>query len=180
MIPALWAARFVPYKWLAVGLVMLAITAWGGIGWYGKRSAELALERERLAAARAVADQLAANQRLSEAQARRSAEIAAAYLKGKTDVTHAFQPALADLQLLRGLFAGGAGRVPVEPAPDGGGAMPGPADPAGGTHAVACTDRPGDLVAAAHRVAQDLAACAADLERLRGLQDWVREVQQGR
>ncbi len=180
MIPALWAARFLPYKWIVVGLVMLAITAWGGIGWYGKRMAELDLERERLAVARAVADQLAANQRLSDAQAAKAAEIARAYHKGKTDVANAFQPALADLQLLRGLFAGGARRVPVEPAPDGGSTVPGPADPAGRTHAVACTDRPGDLIAAAHRVAEDLATCAGDLARLTALQQWQREVGQAR
>ena len=36
MIP-LPVAWFVPYKWLAIGIALLAVAAWGGIGWYGKR-----------------------------------------------------------------------------------------------------------------------------------------------
>lgn len=175
MIP-LFAAKFLPYKWIAIAVLLAITAAWGGIGWYGKATAERALAAERLGQARAVAGQLAENLRLREAQDRAAAEITAAYLKGKTDVAKAFQPALADLQLLRTLFAGGATAGVRQPAQDGAGAVPGPADPAGRTDAIACTDRPGELIAAAHRVAEDLESCAGDLARLTALQQWVREV----
>ena len=176
MIPAVWLARFLPYKWIAVAVLLAITAAWGGIGWHGKATAERLIERERLAAARAAADQLAANQRLSEAQARKSAEISAAYLKGKTDVAKSFQPALADLQMLRTWWDAHAGRLRVEPADDSR-PVPGPAGPPGGADAIACTDRPGDIVESAHRVAQDLEACAIDLARLKALQEWVRAAQ---
>lgn len=184
MIPAVWAAKFLPYKWIAIAVVLAITAAWGGIGWYGKATAERTLAAERLEQARVVADQLAANQHFSEAQARRAADISEAYQKGKRDVATAFQPAMADLQMLRTLFAGGAGRVEPgglrEPGPDGSGPVPGPADPTGGTHATACTDRPGDLIAAAHRVAQDLESCAVVVAQLTSLQRWVLEVGQAK
>lgn len=176
MIPLI-AARILPYKWLAIGIALLAVAAWGGIGWYGKRAVELEYSDYRLAQARAVTVQLAENQRLRDVQDRRSAEIAAAYRKGKVDVAKSFQPALADLQMLRALFDGGAsGRVPDRPLDDDR-PVPGPADPPDGAHAVACTDRPAEIVGAAHRVAQDLEACAGYLAQLTALQRWIREIQ---
>jgi hypothetical protein len=186
MIPAIWAAKLMPYKWLAIGLLLAAVTAWGGLGWYGKASAQRELAAYQLAASNVIVARLVENQRLADAQARKANEIAAAYLKGKQDVQKAFQPALADLEILRQLYAGGArpvaanpGRVLDGPEADPG-AVPGPADPAGRTHAVACTDRPATLIESTHRVAQDLEACALDLARLKGLQQWVREVCQAR
>lgn len=184
MIPAIWAAKFLPYKWLAIGLLLAAVAAWGGLGWYGKATAQRALATYQLAASRVLAEKLAENQRLADAQARKANEIAEAYQKGKADVAKAFQPALADLQILRQLYAGGARPVDADrlrqhPEADPG-AVPGPADPPGRTHAVACTDRPGAIIESAHRLSQDLEACALDLERLRGLQQWVRDVQQAK
>lgn len=178
------AARFLPYKWLAIGLLLAAVAAWGGLGWYGKRAAQLDLAEYQLAASRVITQRLTENQALAAAQARKADEIATAYQKGKTDVAKSFQPAMADLQFLRQLYAAGGAaadpdRLRQRPAADPG-AVPGPADPAGGTHAVACTDRPGAIIESAHRIAQDLEACALDLARLRGLQQWVREVQQAR
>lgn len=167
-------------------VLLAAVAAWGGLGWYGKRAAQLELAEYQLAASRVITERLVENQALAAAQARKADEIATAYQKGKTDVQKAFQPALADLEILRQLYAGGARPAAADPGRvlDGPeahpGAVPGPADPAGGTHAVACTDRPAALIDAAHRIAQDLEACALDLARLRGLQQWVRDVQQQR
>lgn len=165
-------------------VLLAAVAAWGGLGWYGKRAAQLELAEYQLAAVRVIEQRLTENQALADAQARKANEIAEAYLKGKADVQKAFQPALADLEILRQLYAGGArpaepDRLRQHPEADPG-AVPGPADSSGGTHATACTDRPAALVAAAHRVAQDLEACALDLARLKGLQQWVRDVQQAR
>ncbi len=80
------------YKWIAIALAMLAIIAWGGVGWSGKRAAQLEFADYKLAQARVVADQLAENQRLSDAQSRRGTEISEAYQKGKIDVAASMRP----------------------------------------------------------------------------------------
>jgi len=162
------------YKWIAIALAMLAIIAWGGVGWSGKRAAQLEFADYKLAQARVVADQLAENQRLSDAQSRRGAEISEAYQKGKIDVAKAFQPARAELRLLRARYSGGAAGGMQQPADDGAGAMPSPTDPARRPHAVACTDRPGDLIDAARGVAAEIEGCAGKIRQLAALQAWVR------
>ena len=175
MIPVALAARFLPYKWIALAALLAIMAAWGGLGWYGKSAAQKELADYQRDAARALAVQLAENQRLSEQQARDSAATSAAYQKGKRDVAQAFQPALADLQMLRSLYAGGATAGLRRPSTDPD-AVPGPADPAGGPDATACTDRPAEIIAAAHRVAEDLESCAGYLTQLTSLQQWVRDV----
>jgi hypothetical protein len=162
------------YKWLALAFALLALLAWGGLGWYGKRAVELEFAGYKLAQARVVADQLAENQRLSDAQAKAGAAISDAYQKGKADVAKAYQPVLADLQFLR-LRLAAAGGLREHPATDPG-PVPGPPDPAGGPDATACTGDPGRILDAADRVVADLAACEDTRRQLISLQAWVREV----
>lgn len=177
MIPAPAAAKLLPWRWIALGTALLALLAWGGIGWYGKSQAEFALEQERRMAAEVVSARLVENAAIDLQRQQDAARISDAYQKGKQDVAKAFRPALDDLSVLRSLYCPGGVCRPATHDP---GAVPGPADPAGGPHAAACTDRPGDLIAAAHRVAEDLEACAGYLAQLTALQRWVREVQQAR
>lgn len=163
-----------PVFFYALAGVLVAMAAWGGLGWYGKAAAERHLAEYQLAAARVLSDQLAENQRLSDQRALRGAEVSAAYQKGKTDVVAAFQPALADLQRLRALYPD-ADRL-LEPAAPGSGPVPAAAGPAGRPDAAACTGQPGRIIDAADRVVEDLAACGQTQRQLTGLQRWVAEV----
>lgn len=163
-----------PWLWVAIAAVLAGMAAWGGIGWYGKASAERAFADYQLAAARVITARLEENQRLSDQQARRSAEISDAFQKGKRDAQTQFKPIQEELARLRSQFpAAGGVRDPAAPDPS---PVPGPAGATGGPDATACTDQPGTIVAAADRVVEDLAACDAERRQLISLQAWVREV----
>ena len=164
-----------PWLWIAAAALLASLVAWGGLGWYGKATAERELADYQLAAARVITARLEENQRLSDAQAKRSAEISDAYQKGKHDTAKAFQPALAALQALRARL-GATDPGLRNPAPPDPGAVPLPADPALRPDATACTDQPGRIIAATDRVVADLAACANEKRQLISLQSWVTDV----
>lgn len=159
-------------------LAIAAIAAWGGIGWYGKQTAENDLLAQQLAAARVISAQLEENQRLSDQRNKRGAEISDAFQKGRRDAEEDFKPVKAEVAQLHDLFPA-PGLVRPAAQPDGS-TVPGTAYRAGGPDATACTDQPGRIVDAADRVVEDLAVCADTARQLTSLQTWVRDVCQAK
>jgi len=162
-------AKFAPYKWLAIGLLFAAVTAWGGLGWYGKAGAEREFAEYQLAASNVIAERLVANSKL-EAQARTlSQEADAQYLKGKKDADREFKPIRDDLAFLR--HAWGM-RNQNDSSP-----VPGESNSASLSNPRACTDEPRRIIEAASRVVEDLKTCrdvASQLEACRAYAVGVR------
>lgn len=74
-----------PQKYLIAAGVLLAVVAWGGVGWYGKRAAELEHERYRGEQARLVVrqqEQIIAAEVTAKVKAREATD---AYQKGRLD-----------------------------------------------------------------------------------------------
>lgn len=160
---------FLPYKWLAIGLLLALVTAWGGLGWYGKAKSEREFAEYQLAASNVIAERLVANSKL-EAHARTlSQEADAKYLKGKLDADREFQPIRDDLAFLRHAW-GMRNKNDNE-------SVPSESNSSLVNTPRACTDEPRRIIEAASRVVKDLETCrdvANQLEACRAYAVGVR------
>lgn len=152
-----------------------AAVAWGGIGWYGKAASERSFAEYQRAAAETISTELLRHQATQQKQAAIAGEASRQYQKGATHVRTTLQPELDELATLRTLWAARTHSL-RQPTETDSSPLPATPDPTGGPDATACTDRPGDIAAAAAAVARDLASCAGELEKLKGLQQWAEGI----
>ncbi len=158
---------------IAAAVVLALVSVWGGLGWWGKAAAERDFADYQRAAAETISRELLRHQATQQRQAELAIDASRQFQKGAADVRNKLQPQLDELATLRTLWASRTTDRLRQPAEAGSGALPTTPEPPGGFDGAACTDRPRALVEAAAGIAQDLATCAAEVEKLKGLQRWA-------
>lgn len=163
----MWLSLLARYWYVAA---IAAVAAWGTLGWALKNGAENDLAQYRLEQAQLVAVKQAEIIELQVARDKANAAITQSFLKGRRETEKRYASQLSELAALRSLWAARG----VREADGSGNPMPTDAAPASGASGSACTDQPGELVAASAQVIADLETCEVELGKLTALQAWAR------
>lgn len=172
------------WSWIGGALLLAAVAAWGGLGWYGKAGAERELAEYQLGAAKVITEQLQNNARLED-QGRQIQEDARHEYEGKLQsIEGSWAKDRASLAALR--------RAPSErlrepAAGNDGSAVPQADATAAGADATTCErrlqeagDRFDRVVEAAQGVADALQAAERQQAQLSALQKFEgRRAQSG-
>lgn len=160
-------------KGLLAGAVLLAlVSAWGGLGWYGKARVERAFSDYRFLQAKLVIHQqetIIAEQARADEVARAASNL---YAAGQKITEEKYAPEIATLESLARAYRE---RLRHRAGPDSS-AVPATGPPAGGPAAAACEVRLLGITEAAQAVARDLESAEREVRKLEALQAWARDI----